>query len=71
MCGWSWCFSWHSARCSRRRRTWHVGANVKNKPQGLTLFTGGFPKYREYCAAVVQAGYRDFIFERELEPAEA
>jgi cation diffusion facilitator CzcD-associated flavoprotein CzcO len=54
-----------------KAKTWYVGANVKDKPQGLTLFTGGFPKYREHCAAAAQAGYRDFIFERELEPMQA
>jgi len=45
-------------------KTWWVGANVKDKPQGLTLFTGGFLKYREHCAAAAQGGYRDFVFER-------
>ena len=39
-------------------KTWYVGANVKDKPLGLTLFTGGFPKYRELAAAAVQDGYR-------------
>ncbi|MFS2098772.1 flavin-containing monooxygenase [Variovorax sp. Varisp85] len=47
-----------------KAKTWYVGANVKDKPQGLTLFTGGFLKYREHCAAAVQGGYRDFVFER-------
>ncbi len=46
-----------------KAKTWYVGANVKDKPQGLTLFTGGFPKYREYCNAAVQNGYRDLAFE--------
>jgi cation diffusion facilitator CzcD-associated flavoprotein CzcO len=54
-----------------KAKTWYVGANVRDKPQGLSLFTGGFPKYREYCAAAVQAGYRDFVFEREPERAVA
>ena len=51
-----------------KAKTWYVGTNVKNKARGLSLFTGGFPKYREYCAAARQAGYRDFVFEsgREL-----
>ena len=47
-----------------KAKTWYVNANVKDKPQGLTIFTGGFLKYREYCAAEVQAGYRDLAFER-------
>ncbi len=54
-----------------KAKTWYVGANVKDKPQGLTLFTGGFAKYREYCAAAVQDGYRDFVFERASEAAQA
>jgi cation diffusion facilitator CzcD-associated flavoprotein CzcO len=48
-----------------KAKTWYVGANVKGKAQGLTLFTGGFQKYREHCAAVAQDGYRGFAFERE------
>lgn len=47
-----------------KAKTWYVGANVKDKPLGLTLFTGGFQKYREHCAAAVQDGYRGFAFER-------
>ena len=45
-----------------KAKTWYVNANVQGKAQGLTIFTGGFLKYREYCAAAVQAGYRDFVF---------
>ncbi len=47
-----------------KAKTWYVGANVKDKPLGLTLFTGGFPKYREHCAAAATNGYRDFSFEK-------
>jgi cation diffusion facilitator CzcD-associated flavoprotein CzcO len=47
-----------------KAKTWYVGANVKDKPQGLSLFTGGFPKYREYCNAVIQNGWTDLVFER-------
>lgn len=54
-----------------KAKTWYVGANVKDKPQGLTLFTGGFMKYREYAAAAIQDGYRDFAFERAEEAATA
>lgn len=46
-----------------KAKTWYVGANVSGKPQGLTLFTGGFLKYRELCAAAVQDSYRGFMFE--------
>ena len=54
-----------------KAKTWYVGANVKDKPQGLTLFTGGFAKYREYCAAAVNDGYKGFVFERAEEAVEA
>jgi hypothetical protein len=47
-----------------KAQTWYVGANIEGKPKGLTLFTGGFPKYTEYCAASARAGYRDFTFKR-------
>lgn len=45
-----------------KAKTWWVGANVAGKPQGLTMFTGGFHRYREYCAASPSNGYRDFRF---------
>lgn len=41
-----------------KAKTWYLGTNVKDKPQGLTLFTGGFHKYREYCEQAKQDGYR-------------
>jgi cation diffusion facilitator CzcD-associated flavoprotein CzcO len=54
-----------------KAKTWYVGANVAGKAQGLTLFTGGFQKYREYCRAAAENGYRDFAFApaAELVPA--
>jgi cation diffusion facilitator CzcD-associated flavoprotein CzcO len=53
-----------------KAKSWWVGANVDGKPQGMTQFTGGFPKYREYCAAAAQNGYADFVFERVPVPLE-
>jgi cation diffusion facilitator CzcD-associated flavoprotein CzcO len=47
-----------------RAKTWYLNANVTGKPQGLTLFTGGYLKYKELCAAAVANGYRGFTFER-------
>ena len=41
-----------------KAKTWYLGANVKDKPLGLTLFTGGFHKYREHCEAAKQDGYK-------------
>jgi cation diffusion facilitator CzcD-associated flavoprotein CzcO len=46
-----------------KAKTWYVGANVAGKAQGLTLFTGGFPRYVEHCNAAVRANYQDFAFE--------
>ncbi len=43
-------------------QTWYVGANVTGKPKGLPMFTGGFAKYREACAAVAANGWRDLVF---------
>lgn len=46
-----------------KAKTWYVGANVEGKSQGLTMFTGGFVKYREYCRTAADTGYTDFTFE--------
>ena len=47
-----------------KAKTWYLGANVKDKPLGLTLFTGGFAKYREHCALAAQDGYKStLVFE--------
>lgn len=46
----------------RKANTWWVGANVKGKPTGLTMFVGGFNKYRDLCADAAGAGYKDFTF---------
>ncbi|MBW8640681.1 NAD(P)/FAD-dependent oxidoreductase [Hoeflea sp. WL0058] len=55
----------------RKAKTWWVGANVKGKPQGLTMYTGGFANYRAECAkeAIDYAGFR-FDMEQVAEPAE-
>jgi cation diffusion facilitator CzcD-associated flavoprotein CzcO len=54
-----------------KAKTWYVNANVKDKPQGLTLFTGGYQKYRELCEAAARDGYKGFAFERAAEPVGA
>ncbi|MBM3605702.1 MAG: NAD(P)/FAD-dependent oxidoreductase [Alphaproteobacteria bacterium] len=46
----------------RKAQTWWVGSNVKGKPTGLTMFVGGFNKYREYCDAAAATGYADLQF---------
>ncbi len=48
----------------RKANTWWVGSNVKGKPQGLSMFIGGFNKYRELCAAAASEGYRKLSFDR-------
>jgi cation diffusion facilitator CzcD-associated flavoprotein CzcO len=50
-----------------KAKTWWVGTNVKDKPAGLTMFTGGFNKYREYCAAAAAEGYRGLALERRAQ----
>lgn len=55
----------------RKANTWWVGANVKGKPQGLTMFIGGFNKYRDLCLKPSQDGYADFIFDKQKQSAAA
>ena len=55
----------------RKANTWWVGANVKGKPQGLTMFIGGFQKYRELCAAAAQDRASNFVFDRAAETVAA
>lgn len=45
-----------------KAKTWYVGANVEGKPQGLTIFTGGFLKYREACENTVADNYTELCF---------
>lgn len=45
-----------------KAKTWYVGANVKGKSQGLTMFTGGFAKYAEACEAAAKDGFAAFEF---------
>jgi cation diffusion facilitator CzcD-associated flavoprotein CzcO len=55
----------------RKANTWWVGANVKGKPQGLTMFIGGFHKYRELCAAAAANRASNFVFDRAAESVAA
>lgn len=54
-----------------KAKSWWVGANVKDKPQGLTMFVGGFDKYRLHCEAVARSDYEKFVFSRRGESAGA
>ena len=55
----------------RKANTWWVGANVKGKPQGLTMFIGGFQKYREFCADAAKHRSSTFTFDRRPEHSAA
>ncbi|MBB3018114.1 cation diffusion facilitator CzcD-associated flavoprotein CzcO [Microvirga lupini] len=55
----------------RKANTWWVGANVKGKPQGLTMFIGGFHKYREHCATAAQNRSSNFVFDQANKSAAA
>ena len=55
----------------RKANTWWVGANVKGKPQGLTMFIGGFQKYRELCAEAAKSRHATFAFDRAPEESAA
>jgi hypothetical protein len=45
-----------------KAKTWYVGANVAGKAQGLSMFTGGFPKYREFCNQAMMSGWKELEF---------
>jgi len=53
-----------------KAQTWYVGANVEGKSRGLTMFTRGFAKYGEHCAAAAD-GYQELIFEPVAELVES
>lgn len=53
-----------------KAKTWWVGSNVKGKPQGMLMFTGGFHKYREACESVAANGYRDLVFDTDSSNAD-
>ncbi len=46
-----------------KANTWYVGANIEGKPKGLTMYTGGFLAYRQFCDEVVSSGFRGLSFE--------
>jgi hypothetical protein len=46
-----------------KAQVWYAGAIVSDMPKGPPMFTGGFPRYRETCAAVAQNAFRDLAFE--------
>lgn len=46
-----------------KAKTWYVGANIEGKPQGLTIYTGGFLKYSQECSAALLDGSGDLEFK--------
>lgn len=50
-----------------KANTWYVGANIDGEPRNFSQFTGGFHRYREFCARVIADGWRGLVFERSLE----
>ena len=52
-----------SVRTAPSCNSWYVGANVPGKKRVHMAYTGGFPKYRQECAEIVDAGYRGFRFD--------
>ncbi|MFV0384835.1 flavin-containing monooxygenase [Paracoccus sp. (in: a-proteobacteria)] len=54
----------------RKAKTWWVGSNVRGKPQGLTMYVGGFDRYKAHCDATAANGYADLAFGRVPENAE-
>lgn len=50
-----------------KAKTWYVGANVQGKAPGLTMFTGGFQKYREHCLAAIHKGFSGYHFAQKRE----
>jgi cation diffusion facilitator CzcD-associated flavoprotein CzcO len=50
-----------------KAKTWYVGANVAGKAQGLSMFTGGFPKYREFCNQAMQSGWQGLEFRARVQ----
>lgn len=49
-----------SIRTDDSCNSWYVGANVPGKKRVYMAYTGGFPKYRERCAEIADAGYEGF-----------
>lgn len=50
-----------------KANTWYVGGNIRGKPRGLSMYTGGFQRYGEACRMAAEGGYADFVFESAAE----
>ena len=44
-------------------KSWYTGENIAGKPVGFMPYIGGYPQYKEKCAAVEAQGYKGFRLE--------
>jgi cation diffusion facilitator CzcD-associated flavoprotein CzcO len=44
-----------------KANTWYTGGNIDGKPKGLTVYTGGFKRYRDSCDAASANGYEELV----------
>ncbi|MDJ0979694.1 MAG: NAD(P)/FAD-dependent oxidoreductase [Erythrobacter sp.] len=44
-----------------KAKTWYTGANIQGKPRGLTVYTGGFKRYRDSCDEIAAKGYEPLV----------
>lgn len=51
----------------KKAKTWWVGSNVKGKSEGLTMYVGGFDRYRQHCEAAAANAYEDLDFKAAKE----
>ena len=43
-----------------KAESWYTGANIKGKPRGFLIYTGGLPLYRQKCDEAAANGYEGF-----------
>lgn len=46
-----------------KANTWYTGGNISGKPRGLTVYTGGFKRYRDSCDVVAANGYEPLVLD--------
>lgn len=44
-----------------KAKTWYTGANIDGKPKGLTVYAGGFKRFRDSCDMVADHGYKQLV----------
>jgi cyclohexanone monooxygenase len=48
-----------------KANSWYTGANIPGKPRVFMPYVAGLPAYIRTCEAVVAAGYRGFVLQRQ------